>query len=745
MNEIELNTALGERLSKKDYEKLKNKLMDLARAYYDDDAPKVSDHEYDMLMVQLKACEKKNPSWVTDDSISQVIGGTASSKFSKVTHDVPMLSIEDVFNKESVKEWMENVKTNYPDAGFTVEEKIDGLSCTLRYKTNDTEPYDEANCVCYDLVLAETRGNGIIGEDVTENVLQIPDVPKRLFLSHDLYGDSFQVRGEIYMKHENFEKFNEKEVKAGRKPAANPRNLAAGTLRQKEAVLVKERGLNMFIFRVQKVEGATRDILTRTQYEAMQILKKDGFKTAICGFARTFEEVEALIDEYETHKDGRFGYDIDGAVVKIDVIEHQDDFSTSSKYIPGHIAYKYPQKEQKARVTDIDVALGRTGKLTFTAVVCDDETGEPLQMCGTSVSRVTLHNMDYIRERHIGIGGVYGIFKSGEIIPKLTETIYKEPERLFEVPTVCPFCGSPIVNLGSTDYFCSNDNCKERAIQQLDYFVGRDQMNIEGLSIESIRFLDSKGYINASAPASLYFQAEKWHEDGVFAKLGKPEIHLENEDGWSEKSVENLVTAIDKSRTSDFIRVLASFGLPNVGHGQAKLLKKAIEKFDGKEANYFGRLLEMYKAGYDFSKIEGFGDVIKKTLNDFCQSILDLGIPDKDHTAQKYVDLLDAVDILFIEEKAAGASSLEGLTFVVTGSFENYKPRKLLEDEIESLGGKVSGTVSAKTSYLINNDTTSSSGKNKKAKELGVKIISEQEYRAMAYLGNISLGNSIEK
>ncbi len=733
MNETVLNQAIGEKMSKEEYEALKKRLAHLASAYYDDDEPEVSDHDYDMLMIQLKACEKANPSWVTADSISQVIGGTASSKFTNVTHDVPMLSIQDVFDKESVKEWVEMVKKTHPDAEFTVEHKIDGLSCTLRYETKDTEPYDEANCVYYDLVLAETRGNGFIGEDVTENVMQIPDVPKRLFLSHDVYGESFQLRGEIYMSHENFDKFNAAQIAAGKKTAANPRNLAAGTLRQKDAALVKERGLGMFIFRVQKVEGAVLDVLTRTQYDAMQALMKAGFDTVLNYYAEDFETIDKIIDQFEKHKDGRFGYDLDGAVVKVNQIAYQDDFTGSSKYMNGHIAYKYPQEEKKARVTDIDVALGRTGKLTFTAVVCDDETGGPLKMCGTDVSRVTLHNMDYIRERHIGIGGVYGIFKSGEIIPKLTTTVFKEPEKIFEVPTVCPFCGAPIVNDGGTDYYCSNDDCKERAIQQMDYFVGRDQMDIEGLSIETIRFLDANGYINASAPASLYYQADEYAEGGVFAKLDNTGKVLENENGWSTKSVSNLVAAINKSRETDFIRVMAAIGLPSVGHGQAKLLKKAIEKYDGTEATYFSRLVEMYANGYDFSTIEGFGDVIKKTLDDFCQGFLDLAFPTKNHYAQRYVDLFDSLNPLYIEQ-VAGEQPLEGLTFVVTGSFENYKPRTLLEKEIEALGGKVSGSVSSKTSYLINNDTTSSSGKNKKAMEIGVKIISETEYRKLAGL-----------
>ena len=454
-------------MNKNEYLELQTKIKELAKAYYDEDAPKVSDEQYDDLMRQIKAAEKEHPDWVTKDSITQMIGGVASTKFQKVEHDVPMLSIEDVFDKESVKEWVENVKSVHPDATFTIEEKIDGLSCTLRYKAIDTESRDEYSRMNYKLVLAETRGNGLIGEDVTENVLQIKDVPHEPFLPHDIFGDEFQIRGEIYMTKANFERYNKEHPE---KPAANPRNLAAGTLRQKDVALVKERGLSMFIFNVQKVEGASDSTLTETQIDGLFTLKayEHGFSIVNHQYGKNFEDVDAIIDFIESTRD-ELSYDIDGAVVKVNQKAYQDDFKGTAKYSAGHIAYKYPQTEKRARLIDVEVGIGRTGKLSFTGVVCDDETGLPLSMCGTEVNRVTLNNMDYIREHHIGIGGVYGIIKSGEIIPKLTDTIYREPKTVYEVPKTCPFCGEPIENRGSVDYFCSNNDCSERKLHQLEY------------------------------------------------------------------------------------------------------------------------------------------------------------------------------------------------------------------------------------------------------------------------------------
>ena len=725
-------------MNKNEYLELQTKAKELAKAYYDEDAPKVSDEQYDDLMRQIKAAEKEHPDWVTKDSITQMIGGVASTKFQKVEHDVPMLSIEDVFDKESVKEWVENVKSVHPDATFAVEEKIDGLSCTLRYKATDTEPRDEYSRMNYKLVLAETRGNGFIGEDVTENVLQIKDIPHEPFLPHDIFGDEFQIRGEIYMTKANFERYNKEHPE---KPAANPRNLAAGTLRQKDASLVKERGLSMFIFNVQKVEGASNDTLTRIQMVGLYALKVHGFPIVNCRYGKSFEDVNLIIDLIEFTRN-KLSYDIDGAVVKVNQKAYQNDFKGTAKYSAGHIAYKYPQTEKRARLTDIEIGIGRTGKLSFTGVVCDDETGLPLSMCGTEVNRVTLNNMDYIHEHHIGIGGVYGIIKSGEIIPKLTDTIYREPEAVYEVPKTCPFCGEPIENRGSVDYFCSNNDCSERRLHQLEYFCGRNQMNIDGVSGEMIRFLMENDFIEGDNPSELYIMANEYNSTGHITNIW--EQPLDDMEGWGKTSVKKMVDAINKSRKTTFERVLVAQGIPNIGHGQVKLLKKAIESVtrravdktglnESNNFDYFKVLMKMYDCDYDFSNIEGFGPVIVTNLKNWISESLPAVFDIDSGYNETFKGLYEELEIepIKVTIKGADTMSFDGLTFCCTGSVTKFKNRDELYAWIENLGGKTTSSVSKKTSYLINNDVNSTSGKNKKAKELGIPIITEEELLAM--------------
>jgi len=742
-------------LTKNDYKEMLKKADKYADAYYNQDAPLVSDFEYDQLMRKIKLAEKEHPEWVTDNSITQKIGGTASSKFAKVEHDVPMLSIEDVFDKESVKEWVEAVKAVHPDAEFSVEHKIDGLSCTLRYQYVETpvlgDP-DEMYQDQYRLVLAETRGNGFIGEDVTEN-LQIEDIPPVIIFSHndriggalphDVLGDEFQVRGEVYMSKENFERYNKAHPD---KPAANPRNLAAGTLRQKDATLVRERGLSMFIFNVQKVEGASNDILTKSQINGLLALKECGFPIVNCQYGKDFEDIDTIINFIESTRD-KLSYDIDGAVVKIDQKTYQEDFKGTSKYSAGHIAYKYPQSEKRARLMDVEVGIGRTGKLSFTGVVCDDETGKPLQICGTEVNRVTLNNMDYIREHHIGIGGVYGIIKSGEIIPKLTDTIYREPKAVYEVPNTCPFCGEPIENHGSVDYFCSNNDCSERKLHQFEYFCGRNQMNIDGVSVEMIRFLMENDFIEGDGPEELYFMANEYINKGHIANIWGES--LEAQEGWGKTSAKKMVDAINKSRKTTFERILVAQGIPNIGHGQVKLLKKeiesvtrhAVEKTGHNEPNgfdYFKVLMNMYDCGYDFSSIEGFGPVIvtnlKNWISESLPAIFDID-SGYNETFKGLYEELEIEPFTVEENKSSNEMPFEGLTFCCTGSVIRFNNRDALYAWIEGLGGKTTSSVSKKTSYLVNNDVNSTSSKNKKAKELGIPIITEDELVKMVKKG----------
>lgn len=412
-------------MNKNEYDLLCEKIDYHMDRYYNQDSPEISDYEYDQLMIQLKEAEKEHPEWVTPDSPTQKIGGTVKREAGvKVTHDVPMLSIEDVFSKEEVTAWVEKVRSVHADAVFSVETKIDGLSMTLRYEKDSNGKMK--------LVMAETRGDGLVGEDVTANALVIPDIPKYL----DLPYDSLQLRGEVYMSHDDFDRFNEQQEKNGKKTAANPRNLAAGTLRQLDSSITKERGLKMFIFNVQKGP----DEMLYSHCDSMETLNSNGIPVVYHRKCSTADEILNAIDDIGNMR-GDLEYDIDGAVIKIDQIKYREDFPEGSKYSSGHIAYKYPPEERVVVMDEILVDVGRTGKLTFTGVFHDKETKKAARLCGTNVTRASLHNMDYIKNMHIGIGGSYRLYKSGEIIPKLNGCV-DEPPHVFESPQICPVCGS---------------------------------------------------------------------------------------------------------------------------------------------------------------------------------------------------------------------------------------------------------------------------------------------------------------
>ena len=402
-----------------EYSELKKTIDYHMDRYYNQDEPEISDYEYDKLMIRLKEIEKEHPEWVTSDSPSQKIGGTVKREAGvKVTHNVPMLSIEDVFSEDAVCAWIDKVHAMHPDCTFSVETKIDGLSMSLRY-------VKEADGKLH-LQLAETRGDGLIGEDVTANARVVGDVLQVI----DLPYDSLELRGEVYMSHEDFEKYNEEQERLEKKTAANPRNLAAGTLRQLDTSITKKRGLKMFIFNVQ--DGP--DEIMESHGRGMDILKAAGVPVVYHKICKTKEEVVRAIDEIGRMRE-ELPYDIDGAVVKIDHIAFRQEFPAGSKYSSGHIAYKYPPEEKVIVMDDILVDVGRTGKLTFTGIFHDPETGKPARLCGTSVSRATLHNQDYITQMNVGIGGEYKLFKSGEIIPKLNGCV-KAPEHVFEAPKV---------------------------------------------------------------------------------------------------------------------------------------------------------------------------------------------------------------------------------------------------------------------------------------------------------------------
>jgi DNA ligase (NAD+) len=663
-----------------EYNLLKEKIDYHMDRYYNQDDPEISDYEYDRLMIALKEAEKENPSWVSPDSPSQKIGGTAKREAGvKVTHNVPMLSIEDVFDKASVSAWVEKVLAMHPDAVFSVETKIDGLSMTLRYE-------GVPGTGSMKLTLAETRGDGLVGEDVTLNALTIPDVRKTLNLPYEY----LEIRGEVYMTHEDFDRFNEEQEKLGRKTAANPRNLAAGTLRQLDAKITKERGLRMFIFNVQ---DAPEDFLAE-HGRAMDILQACGVQTVFRRSCGTADEVLAAIDEIADMR-GSLPYDIDGAVVKIDQTAYRKDFPAGSKYSSGHIAYKYPPEERVVEMDEILVNVGRTGKLTFTGSFHDVETGLPARLCGTSVSRATLHNQDYITEMSIGVGGCYRLFKSGEIIPKLNGCV-KKPEKVFVAPEECPVCHHALIREEDTaDIRCINPSCPAQLSRTLAYFTSRNCMDIAGLGDTLVEALIREGYLKNYADIyKLRAFRDEMVEKGIVGK---------------EKNTDKLLDAIDASKSQSPVRLLTALGIRNVGRSTANELMKHYEKIQ-----------DLAKADEEeLVKLPDIGATTAKDIVEFFSSGENLRI----------LEELEKSGVNMVMEKDEGGSSrLAGMTIVVTGTLPTLG-RSEAKELIERNGGKCTGSVSKKTTLLVAGEAAGS--KLAKAQELGVRVISEAELLAM--------------
>lgn len=643
--------------------------------YYNMDEPEISDYEYDKMIQQLKTAEKEHPDWVTPDSPTQKIGGVAKREAGvKITHDVPMLSIEDVFSKSEVIAWVEKVHSLHPDCTFSVETKIDGLSATLRYERKQDGKLH--------LVLCETRGDGVIGEDVTANAMVIPDCKKII----DLPYDSLQLRGEIYMSHEDFERFNSIQELNGKKTAANPRNLAAGTLRQLDPTITRERGLKMFIFNVQ----IGPDELTDSHIGGMEMLASAGVPVVFNKKCKTADDIISVIDMIGEMR-STLPYDIDGAVIKIDEIRYRDDFPAGSKYSSGHIAYKYPPEERVVVIDDILVDVGRTGKLTFTGVFHDKETGKPARLCGTSVSRATLHNQDYINSMKIGIGGSYKLFKSGEIIPKINGCV-TEPKTVFVSPDKCPVCSEKLVREEDTaDIRCINPLCHAQLTRTIAYFTSLDCMNIMGLGETIVDSLVKEGYLNGYADIyRLKDYRDELIEKGIIGK---------------EKNTDKILEAIEKSKSNDAYKVLTALGIRNVGKQTAKDIMKHFDSIP---------LLASASAD-ELTAIDDIGETTALCITEFFSSV----------SGKKSLEELIEYGVnVYASESDDTTDKLSGLTFVVTGTLPTLG-RKEVTELIEKNGGKCAGSVSKKTSFVVAGEAAGS--KLDKANELGIKVIDEHD------------------
>ena len=639
--------------------------------YYNQDEPEITDFEYDQLMLQLKGMEEEHPEWISPDSPTQKIGGTTKREAGvEVTHHVPMLSIQDVFTKEDVVSWVNDVKALHPDAKFSVEKKIDGLSMSLRYQDGK-------------LILAETRGNGLVGEDVTANALVIPDVKKAI----DVPG-YVELRGEVYMSHEDFDRFNEIQENAGKKAAANPRNLAAGTLRQLDSSVVKERGLMMFVFNVQDATGNGVDLM-ESHVGGLEYLRKKGITVVPHKLCENADEILAEIDAIGESR-GELPFDIDGAVVKIDNIAYRNDFPAGSKYSAGHIAYKYPPEEKEVVIDEIEVNVGRTGKMTFRAIF-----QEPVRLCGTSVQKATLHNADFIQKLGVSEGCKAICRKQGEIIPAIVRVTQKTGKE-YVAPTVCPVCGQHLYKDEDTcDIYCFNPSCPAQLKRTISYFAGKDAMDIKNFGEKYVESLVELGYIkDVSDIYRLHEHRDELIEQGIMGK---------------EKNTDKILAAIESSKENDAYKLLTGLAIRNVGKVSAKEIMKHYEN-----------LWQLADANLDELKnLPDVGEITAKAIQDFYQ----------DENNRRILKNLEELGVNLCTRKEEGTSDkLAGLTIVVTGTLPTLG-RKEVEELISDNGGKCTGSVSKKTDLLVAGEAAGS--KLTKAKELGIPVITEEELLQM--------------
>ena len=679
MEQLDLFAAMAnEDKERNEYLELVKKLNHFAELYYAKDEPEISDYEYDTMNNRLKEIEKAHPDWIVPESPSKRVGWKAE-KGILVKHNVPMLSLQDVFEKEDVYEFVNSMKAEFGDeAEFLVETKIDGLSMALRYEEGE-------------LKLAVTRGDGITeGEDVTMNARMIPDVVRQLKEPVPY----IEIRGEVYMTRKAFEAVNAKAEEEGKKTFANPRNCAAGTLRQIDTRITKERGLSLFIFNVQETRGVTFN----THLEGYEYLRRNGVKVIEqCFKCRTADEVWEAIQKIGEMR-GDLEYDIDGAVVKLNNLAERTKLGNTIKFPRWAIAYKYPPEVKETRLLDVEVNTGRTGRVTPVAVF------EPISLCGTMVSRATLHNQDFIDQLGLGIGDTILVYKSGEIIPKVKDVNKdKRPSdwQPYRMPENCPVCGHKLVrDEGGVDLKCVNMLCPGTLVNRIVNFVSRDCMDIKGFGTEYIRKLTEEKYIKDIAD--------------VFELKNKRDELIGNKLLGLEKNTDKLLSAIEDARKeTPADKVLAGLGIPGVGQATAKELIRTFGSIDA-------------IAGADRESlvaVQDIGEISAEGIYNFFH----------DEGNKELMERLKDLGLNFArEESEVQGTALAGLTFCITGTLEGMS-RSEAESLIESNGGKPVSSVSKKTSYLLMGADAGS--KERKARELGVPIIGLEELKDMIAKG----------
>ncbi len=634
--------------------------------YYVDDNPEIEDYQYDMMMRELRELEEEFPQFAADDSPTKTVGGAASLQFSPVLHKVRMESLLDAFSFDELRDFDRRVKETSKNPIYSVEPKIDGLSVSLEYSNGR-------------FVRGSTRGDGDVGENVTANLSTIKNVPKTIEFLGDL-----EVRGEVYMPHDSFMRLVERQENMGEKTAKNPRNAAAGSLRQKNPKITAERELDIFVFNIQSIsENAPTGHI-----ESLDFLKKLGFNV-LPSYKRCASIDEAISEISKIGESrGDLQFDIDGAVIKVDDIELRAEIGSTSKYPKWAIAYKYPPEEKETLLKNISINVGRTGVLTPTAEFM------PIQLAGTTVSRAVLHNEDFIAEKDIAVGDTIIVRKAGDIIPEVVAVAKHGAEhKTFKMPDVCPSCGAKVSrDSDEAAVRCTNTNCPAQLLRHLIHFASRDAMDIEGLGPAVLNLLLEKDLI--SSTIDLY-------------SLKKSDISLL--EGLGDKSADNLISAIENSKSNDFYRFIYAIGIRHIGNKAAKLLTAQFTNIDS--------LLSA--TADDIEKIDGFGRIMAESVADY------FALSETKTMVEKFRSL--GVNMV-AESNDNLDNRFSGKTFVLTGTLTKYT-RNDASEIIERLGGKVSSSVSKKTDFVLAGENAGS--KLDKANTLGINVISEDEFEEL--------------
>lgn len=648
-------------------EALREQIRYHSRKYYTEDDPEISDYEYDQLYRQLETLEAEYPDLVTEDSPTRKIGGAVYNTFAPVIHQVPLESLHDSFSSEELQEFDRRVREAVGEVEYVVEPKFDGLSVALEYRNGL-------------FVRGSTRGDGVTGEDVTENIRTIRSVPKILkepvpFL---------EVRGEVYMSDESFQKLCARQELLEEKPFKNPRNAAAGSLRQKDPKITAQRELSIFIFNVQQVEGKSLSF----HDESLEWLKSLGFP--VFDQYRKTDSMDSVLQFIQEIGDrrGELDFPIDGAVVKVNRFTQREELGSTAKFPRWAEAFKYPPEEKETTLLEIEVNVGRTGVLTPTG--CFD----PVTLAGTTVSRATLHNQDFITEKDIRVGSRVILRKAGEIIPEVVAVLsHPEGSQPYHLPERCPSCGEIVTRVeGEAATRCTNPQCPAQLLRNLIHFASRDAMDIDGLGPVLLEQLLQKGMI--SSPADLY--TLKVDELQALERFG-------------EKSAINLVNALERSKGNDLYRLVYALGIPHIGAKAAQVL-----------CNAFPTMEQIQNASEEeIAQIEGFGGIMAKEVVAFFQK----------ESVRRLVERLGELGIsMEAQQKESQGDKLAGSTFVLTGTLPTMS-RKEASQLIESHGGKVTSSVSKKTSYVLAGEEAGS--KLEKAQQLGIPILTEEEFLQM--------------